>query len=245
MYIQCKKTMTVPILVLTGFLGAGKTTLLKRCLLNKLNIRIAVIRNEFSAEEEELSFECPILIKEEDEQDFASFWELPNSCVCCTFKSKFLQGLTKMMKKAQDARRPFDLIIVEISGVADPVAFSSTLVSELDSPEDFIRLGGIVAVMDCSSFDKHLNFEPQEREAVLYSLHHEAQPKTSSGKRPSAQMERQQDYRGQEFRLLLLKQICAADLIILNKCDLVQAKNHVEELKCLARQLSPQAVILE
>eukprot|EP01056_Protomagalhaensia_sp_Gyna25_P005970 Protomagalhaensia_sp_Gyna_25__5969@NODE_924_length_2415_cov_14_531987_g730_i0_p1_GENE_NODE_924_length_2415_cov_14_531987_g730_i0NODE_924_length_2415_cov_14_531987_g730_i0_p1_ORF_typecomplete_len362_score51_24cobW/PF02492_19/3_7e35CobW_C/PF07683_14/3_8e03CobW_C/PF07683_14/5_9e08AAA_22/PF13401_6/0_0065SRPRB/PF09439_10/0_049TsaE/PF02367_17/0_0076RsgA_GTPase/PF03193_16/18RsgA_GTPase/PF03193_16/1AAA_16/PF13191_6/0_028AAA_33/PF13671_6/0_03Arf/PF00025_21/2_6Arf/PF00025_21/41Rad17/PF03215_15/0_14TniB/PF len=217
-------TLKTPVVILTGFLGAGKTTLLRRCMLNTEDLRIALIRNEFA--EEELSFECPLLMREED--DFSSFWEFPNSCVCCTLKSQFVQGVSNMVIKAQAAGKPFDLVLLEISGLADPLAAAASLVSEGDPADDVIRLGAIVSIVDASSIDSRLDHKSAQ--ALVDSMAKRARSQELVP--PTG-----------ELKLLLMKQICSSSLVILNKRDLV-SDPQLESLRDLLTHLAIDAQII-
>ena len=109
----------IPVTVLTGYLGAGKTTLLNRILSENHGKRYAVIVNEFG----EIGIDNDLIVESDEE-----IYEMNNGCVCCTVRGdliRVVEGLT---------RRPgrFDAIVVETTGLADPVPVAQTFFMDDD-----------------------------------------------------------------------------------------------------------------
>src|SRR3569623_2130275 len=100
----------IPVTVLTGYLGAGKTTLLNRILSEDHGQRYAVIVNEFG----EIGIDGE-LVGGADEDVF----EMNNGCVCCTVRGDLIRVLQGLMKR-HGAKKGFDAIIIEPTGLADP-----------------------------------------------------------------------------------------------------------------------------
>ena len=115
---------TIPVTVITGFLGSGKTTLLSSLLKKEEMENVAVIINEFG----EVGLDHA-LVESSDE----NIVELQNGCICCTIRgdlNKTLLDLFTQMSKGQIAR--FNRVIIETTGLADPVPIIHTLMSSID-----------------------------------------------------------------------------------------------------------------
>ena len=98
--------MSVPILVVTGFLGAGKTTYINELLQESHGLRIAAIVNDFGS----INIDEALLESATDE-----VIGLRNGCICCSLQGDLLRTLRQVL----DGNKP-DLIVIEASGVADP-----------------------------------------------------------------------------------------------------------------------------
>ena len=129
----------VPVTVLTGFLGAGKTTLLRSLLTQADGRRIAVIVNEFG----DAGFDGG-LVEECAAKACApgDIIELTNGCICCTVADDFVPTMDKLLSRD----RPLDAIVIETSGLALP----KPLVKAFNWPEIASRgtVDGVVAVVD-------------------------------------------------------------------------------------------------
>jgi G3E family GTPase len=103
----------VPVTVLTGFLGSGKTTLLQRLLQEEDGRRTAVLINEFG----EIGLDH-LLMKGVS----GSTVVLQNGCVCCSVRTELRSGLRDLLDgRAKGEIPPFDRIVIETTGLADPV----------------------------------------------------------------------------------------------------------------------------
>jgi len=130
--------------ILTGFLGAGKTTLLNHILKNnKHGLRIAVIENEFG----EVGVDDALVIETEEE-----IFEMNNGCVCCTVRGDLLRILDKLSKQ----ENPFDHILIETTGLADPAPVAQTFFIDEDVKNHYV-LDAIVTVVDAKHIRPHLN----------------------------------------------------------------------------------------
>ncbi|OYR13565.1 cobalamin biosynthesis protein CobW [Brucella grignonensis] len=183
----------IPATVITGFLGSGKTTMIRNLLENANGKRIALIINEFG----DLGVDGGILkgcgIESCREEDVI---ELNNGCICCTVADDFIPTMTKLLDRAD---RP-DHIVIETSGLALP----QPLVAAFNWPEikTQVTVDGVVTVIDAAAVaegrfaDDHDKVDAQR--AADESLDHES-----------------------PLEELFEDQIHAADLIVLNKADLV------------------------
>ena len=129
-YDMATMTHALPVTLVTGFLGAGKTTLLRRLLQSPHGLRIGLVLNEFGQAG----------IDAVDTRDQA-FVELTEGCACCLRNADLVQAMQEMA-----ARGDLDRVLVEPSGLADPLPLAWTL----QKPElaGLVRLDAVVAVVD-------------------------------------------------------------------------------------------------
>jgi len=131
-----------PVTVLTGFLGSGKTTLLNAVIRERRDLRIAVIVNEFG----ELGIDSDLI--EASEEDII---ELSNGCLCCAVRGDLLEACERLTRQ----RSRFDWLVIETSGLADPVPIAQSFLLE-DGPREAFRLDGILTLVDACNFTGQL-----------------------------------------------------------------------------------------
>ena len=106
-----------PITLLSGFLSAGKTTLLKELLQNKAGLKVGVLVNDVA----EINIDAALVSKRTGgEMAKEDTVELQNGCACCSAAEEFLQGIESLMKLSRERGTPWDHIVIEGSGVAEP-----------------------------------------------------------------------------------------------------------------------------
>lgn len=125
----------IPVIALTGYLGAGKTSLLNHVLRTQ-NARVGVVINDFG----ELNVDAGLVTGQVDEPA-----SIAGGCVCCLPDNG---GLDEALTKLADPRLSLDAIIVETSGLADPVAVAQLI---RFSGVAGVRPGGIVDVIDATT----------------------------------------------------------------------------------------------
>jgi G3E family GTPase len=125
-------TPAIPVIALTGYLGAGKTSLLNH-VLRAPGARIGVVINDFG----DLNVDAALVSGQVDEPA-----SIAGGCICCLPDEG---GLDEALAKLADPRLELDAIIVEASGLADPVAIARII---RFSGADHVRPGGIVDVID-------------------------------------------------------------------------------------------------
>ena len=132
----------IPITIITGFLGSGKTTLLNNILKQNKGYKIAIVVNEFG----NINLESQLVEKQNE-----GIVELSNGCVCCVARGEMISTLDEIMEKYPDT----EYIIVEASGLSDPVSLSLTLYNP--SLRDRFRLDSIICVVDFLNFEEALD----------------------------------------------------------------------------------------
>ena len=129
----------IGISVLTGFLGSGKTTVLTSLIKQKQMANAAIIINEFG----EVGLDHD-LIETTDENVI----ELQNGCICCTIQGDLKSTLLNLLKKMEKGEvSPFNHVIIETTGLADPVPIIHTLMTSLDLQRIY-SIDGVITVVD-------------------------------------------------------------------------------------------------
>jgi cobalamin biosynthesis protein CobW len=185
----------IPATVITGFLGSGKTTMIRNILENAGGRRIALIINEFG----DLGVDGDVLrgcgAEACSEDDVI---ELTNGCICCTVAEDFIPTMTKLLEKD----RKVDHIIIETSGLALP----QPLVAAFNWPQVKTRVtvDGVITVIDVAAVAAGRFADDEEALAAQRAAD------------PSFEHDN-------PVEEVFSDQIMAADLIVLNKSDLVSA----------------------
>jgi cobalamin biosynthesis protein CobW len=129
----------IPCTIVTGFLGAGKTTLVRHLVENANGRRLAIIVNEFGDIGFDGSFLAACGIEGCGDEDIV---ELANGCICCTVADDFVPALNKLLDRAE----PPEHILIETSGLALP----KPLVQAFQWPaiRSRVTVDGVIAVID-------------------------------------------------------------------------------------------------
>jgi G3E family GTPase len=129
----------IPVSVLTGFLGSGKTTLLSRLLRHRAMARTAVIINEFGA------VGLDHLLIERSDDDIV---QLNSGCLCCTIRGDLVRTIGDLIaRRRRGDVLEFERIVIETTGLADPVPILQALMTDPALAAD-IALDGVVTVVD-------------------------------------------------------------------------------------------------
>jgi len=145
---------SIPITVVTGFLGAGKTTLLQTLLSRPHGLRIGLVLNELG--QAGIDVAAPAQ---------TSMVELTEGCVCCLRNPDLLQAMEEM-----HARGDVDRIVIETTGLADPLALTWTLARQ--ELRGKVRVDAVVTVVDPRNFEaaRSEEWEAQVRAGDLVVL---------------------------------------------------------------------------
>ena len=137
----------IPVHLITGFLGSGKTTLLQRALASPVFANTAVVVNEFG----EVALDH-LLLQRVDSDTVV----LSTGCVCCTLRSDLGAALRELFDKRERGRvPPFDRLVLETTGLADPAPILFTLTADPVLRHHF-RLGSVVTTIDAVNGMQHL-----------------------------------------------------------------------------------------
>mgnify|MGYP001818994309 FL=1 len=129
----------VPVTLITGFLGSGKTTLLSQLLQHPGMTNTAVIINEFG----EIGLDHLLLAKPREDTVLLS-----NGCLCCSAQGEMIDALLSLTQDRIEGVIPeFDQVIIETTGLADPVQVMMPLLTEAGLCERY-RLENVVTVVD-------------------------------------------------------------------------------------------------
>ncbi|KMK76770.1 GTP-binding protein [Alkalihalobacillus pseudalcaliphilus] len=208
--------MKVPVTVLSGYLGSGKTTLLQQILQNEDKLKIAVIVNDMT----EINIDARLIKENGLVQTDEKLVELQNGCICCTLREDLLLEVNNLVRQGD-----IDYIVIESSGISEPIPVAQTFTymdEELGvNLSEKCRLDTMVTVVDTAHFWS--NYSTGE------SL-----------------LDRQQGINEDDERDivdLLVDQIEFANVIILNKVDLINTKR-LQTIKGFIRKLNADADII-
>eukprot|EP00586_Coscinodiscus_wailesii_P002792 CAMPEP_0172479446 /NCGR_PEP_ID=MMETSP1066-20121228/4027_1 /TAXON_ID=671091 /ORGANISM="Coscinodiscus wailesii, Strain CCMP2513" /LENGTH=577 /DNA_ID=CAMNT_0013239927 /DNA_START=377 /DNA_END=2110 /DNA_ORIENTATION=- len=221
-------TTPVPITLLSGFLGSGKTTALKNLLENREGLRIGVIVNDVAS----VNIDAKLIANPDGgsnyEGDDVMFdggtVELQNGCACCSIADELLTSVEQLVKG-----RNFDAVVVELSGVADPVSVKENWVqaSLMKHPAtELADMSKVVTVVDSCTFGT---------DWMAWDV---------AGEREGWAADDDDCAKQRKVPELLAEQVEAADVLLINKIDLA-GEAQVKTATSVARGLNEKASLFE
>ncbi len=213
---------TTPVTVLSGMLGSGKTTVLNHVLRESCDRDIAVLVNDMG----EVNVDADLVAESSDISDEEEeLIELSNGCICCELRGDLLDAVARLTSERQ-----FDALVIESTGVAEPLPVAQTLTmgfdqSDLD-PTEFYEETGIEPLEGC-----HLDTTVTVVDAYQFN--------------EILTAEETLDDDGTEKHLgdLLIEQIEFCDVLLLNKCDLVD-EDELDDIEETLERLQPRATVI-
>ena len=184
------RRMPVPVLLVSGSLGSGKTTLLNHILHNKINLRVTCLVNDLAAQ----NIDAELLIARDEARKTV---HLSNGCVCHALSGEFEEEMWQVLQET-DGSDQTDYVVIETSGVVDPVS----LVQKLERRYGKMtraRLDGVIIVVDADVLANQLGAEGAE---------------AAEGAEGAESARRRL---GASAGPALMRQLACADVVLLNK----------------------------
>jgi G3E family GTPase len=207
----------VPITLLSGFLGTGKTSTLQHLLENNEGVRVGVIVNDVAS----VNIDAKLVSGQNN-----GVVEMQNGCACCTLADELLDSVDSILG---DGKRQLDAVIVELSGVADPLAIQSNWNAAKRAGHPVTSkadISQVVTLIDASTFGT---------DWMTWDTAGARDGWVDPADECAAQL---------RIPELLAEQVEAANVILINKIDLA-GPEQVKVASSLARTLNQKAIMEE
>ena len=229
-----KKVM--PITILSGFLGAGKTSFLQHVLNSQNGVKFGLVVNDMAT--------VNVDAKQIKAQtigagvDGVETLELQNGCVCCSLAEDLIASVSQLVTIAERKEANYDHVIIECSGIAESRKVRDLFQEAEDQNYPLLRrlkLDTMITLVDAVVFletfgtDKDFNTNPE----LAYRLDDSAGSSMlidGTGLRKVTE--------------LLLEQVECADIVLINKCDLLQSDTEMQLVKNVIASINPTARIM-
>lgn len=206
----------LPVTVLSGFLGAGKTTVLSHVLNNRQGKKVAVIVNDMS----EVNIDAAMIkngVSLNHGQE--KLVEMSNGCICCTLREDLLIEVGRLANEGK-----FDYLLIESTGISEPLPVAETFTF---ADENGVSLGDVATLDTMVTVVDAFNFLQDYEEAKYLA---------ETGESLGEDDER-------TVADLLIDQIEFADVILINKTDLIDSAT-LKKLKVIMRSLNTTAKLI-
>jgi G3E family GTPase len=208
---KIERQTKVPITVLSGFLGAGKTTFLNHLLHNTAGVKFGLIVNDVAS----VNIDAKFLKQQMNASPVSDVeaLQLENGCVCCTLSEDVLSSVVRLLEIAQSKGSTYDHIVIECSGVAEPRNLRELFQQADDHNAEYLqgaKLDSMITVVDSFLFSRTFGSDSHiesEQSLIEQNTDHSS--------------------RGRKITDLLLEQVECADIVLMNKCDLLKDTDRV------------------
>lgn len=228
----------IPVTILSGFLGSGKTTLLERILTGQHGLKIAVIINDMS----ELNVDATLIQNHKVSNREEKLIQLQNGCICCTLRGDLLEELVGLFENGD-----FDYIVIESTGIAEPMQVAETFSSEFS--QTLLETPGGVTEDEEALLKKVLSLGGLEKitkidccvtviDALNFLSNIETTDFLANRWGDSGQGESERTVTD-----LMVDQIEFSDIVIINKVSEIK-RNKLAKIENMIKNLNPVAKIL-
>lgn len=142
----------IPVTIITGFLGSGKTTLINQLIKQHSNTKFAIIENEFG----EIGIDGSLILGADE-----NIFELSNGCICCSIHKGFHDTVLKL----RDSDYPFDHLLIETTGIADPDTIIQAFISSEEIQMAF-QLDSVVCIADAQNLESYIDGLPEAKKQL-------------------------------------------------------------------------------
>lgn len=146
----------IPVCIITGFLGSGKTSLLNNIIKKNSSKKIVIIENEFG----EKNIDKDLITTSAGN----SVYELTNGCICCSIKNELGTTLNSLIL----SQKPYDLLIIETTGIADPGDIVKTFIAG-ERVQRYFELDTVICVVDAKNYNSQKKENPEVDKQMLFA----------------------------------------------------------------------------